>query len=420
MPVIKRTALSRTSTSSTISTVSTLVEVPADKHITCEQVLRLNLDRCHTCSTALALPLFTSLSAIHTDTVFQGKKLSIPPITARLKKILTTHVAALSTPLRIVGLLASDDEGSATYATLTQRACERNGVGFEIWHVDSQLDQAELQDARLARFSRISADIKRANDDPTIDGLIVYFPIFGGSLDDALRTLISPLIDVEGVNPESLRTSYSVPPAPLLHELKTEIPKDDPTTDRPEEAINYPCTPLAVVRCLQSIEGMYDMSKPAGQRLTGKIVTILNRSETVGRPLSAMLANESATVYSFDIDTLHILSSHSSVSLSAAGPHCLMAVHDLSSAGCPKRDDVLGVSDIVISAVPSRGFIIPTRNLKQDAVCINLAGESNFDSDVLDRASLYAERVGAVTITCLQVNALILRARRQVSSRDRD
>ena len=38
----------------------------------------------------------------------------------------------------------------------------------------------------------------------------------------------------------------------------------------------------------------------------GKVVTVINRSEIVGRPLAAMLANDGATVYSVDIDSIYV------------------------------------------------------------------------------------------------------------------
>ncbi len=40
--------------------------------------------------------------------------------------------------------------------------------------------------------------------------------------------------------------------------------------------------------------------------MEGKTVTIINRSEIVGRPLAAMLANDGADVYSIDIDSIYL------------------------------------------------------------------------------------------------------------------
>ena len=53
--------------------------------------------------------------------------------------------------------------------------------------------------------------------------------------------------------------------------------------------------------------GAYDRSLPKGDQLNGKIVTVINRSEIVGRPVSAMLANDGADVYSADIDSIYLM-----------------------------------------------------------------------------------------------------------------
>ena len=67
-----------------------------------------------------------------------------------------------------------------------------------------------------------------------------------------------------------------------------------------------PCTALSVVKILDSLPTCYDKSKPIGRHMEGKTVTIINRSEIVGRPLAAMLANDGSDVYSIDIDSIYL------------------------------------------------------------------------------------------------------------------
>ena len=50
--------------------------------------------------------------------------------------------------------------------------------------------------------------------------------------------------------------------------------------------------------------GVYNPVLPYGNRLHGRIITIINRSEIVGRPLAALLANDGGKVYSVDINTI--------------------------------------------------------------------------------------------------------------------
>jgi hypothetical protein len=49
--------------------------------------------------------------------------------------------------------------------------------------------------------------------------------------------------------------------------------------------------------------------------------------------------------------------------------------------------DCLAISDVVISAVPVDSYKVPTAQLKDGCVCVNVAGEKNFEADVRDRVS---------------------------------
>ena len=44
-----------------------------------------------------------------------------------------------------------------------------------------------------------------------------------------------------------------------------------------------------------------------GDRMKGKKVAVINRSEIVGRPLAAMLANDGADVFSIDISSIVLM-----------------------------------------------------------------------------------------------------------------
>lgn len=122
------------------------------------------------------------------------------------------------------------------------------------------------------------------------------------------------------------------------------------------------------------------------------------RSEVVGRPLAALLANDGARVLSVDIDCeLHCTSrTHehelipsaiqefskrpsSSTTSSKSNPHHLTTPTTMTLADC------LNISDVVISAVPSQSYKVPTKDLKDGCVCVNVAGEKNFETDVRER-----------------------------------
>ena len=62
-----------------------------------------------------------------------------------------------------------------------------------------------------------------------------------------------------------------------------------------------PCTSISIVKILEHLVYKKDT------KLQNHIVTIINRSEIVGRPLAMMLSNDGATVYSVDINTIYLL-----------------------------------------------------------------------------------------------------------------
>lgn len=153
-----------------------------------------------------------------------------------------------------------------------------------------------------------------------------------------------------------------------------------------------------------------------GDRARGKVITVINRyvppryssreaklklwysSEVVGRPLAALLANDGARVLSVDIDCMSFqttnpcqidltpiaiqeFSKRPSSSASKTNPHHVTSPTDLSLTDC------LSISDVVISAVPVDSYKVPTKALKDGCVCVNVAGEKNFEADVRERVS---------------------------------
>jgi methylenetetrahydrofolate dehydrogenase (NAD+) len=112
-----------------------------------------------------------------------------------------------------------------------------------------------------------------------------------------------------------------------------------------------------------------------------------------------MLANDGATVYSTDISGTQILERHTTQTF------CTRRTY-LTGQLSPKY--YYSTSDIIISAVPSETFKVPTALIKHGAICVNVAGQNNFEEDVKTKAEGFAMRVGAITTLMLQTNALVL------------
>jgi Forkhead domain/Tetrahydrofolate dehydrogenase/cyclohydrolase, NAD(P)-binding domain len=186
-----------------------------------------------------------------------------------------------------------------------------------------------------------------------------------------------------------------------------------------------PCTPLAVVKCLESL-GAYDKSLPYGDRLFGKTITVVNRSEVVGRPLAALLSNDGAKIYSVDLDSVQefnkrakhesdrqpsktVLSAREQNASHRLRPSHIVRTCDLSLQEC------IAASDVVISGVPAASFKIQTEWVKPGTVTVNFSSEKNFEKDVRTRAAIHLPAIGKTTIAMLQRNLLRLVEYRELS-----
>ena len=109
------------------------------------------------------------------------------------------------------------------------------------------------------------------------------------------------------------------------------------------------------------------------------------RSEVVGRPLAALLANDGARVFSVDIDSIQEYTKRPWVSVAEKPKyHAAHIVHssNLSLGEC------LALSDVVVSAVPNPEYKVKTEWIKPGSVCVNVASEKNFEGNV--REKVYA------------------------------
>ena len=196
----------------------------------------------------------------------------------------------------------------------------------------------------------LEASIILANQDSKVDGIIVYYPIFNSRQDQYLQQVTADGKDVEGLGHRYIFKLY--------HNERF-------LDDQQKQKALLPCTPLAVLKILDHLK-IYNNILPYGNRLFGRTITVLNRSETVGRPLAALLANDGACVYSVDVTGVQQFS---------RGQGIKMQRHEVVEKEGWKPKDCVPLSDVVISGVPGEKFKLPTTHLKNGAVCINLSTE---------------------------------------------
>ncbi len=262
-------------------------------------------------------------------------------------------VRALGENIHIVGFIASDDKPSVAYANATRRTFEKAGFNYELRRVQ-----------RLA----LEDEIHRANDDPQVHGIFIYFPIFNNQEDNYLRNLVHYTKDIEAGSSYWTRKMSA-------NDRRAVQGSDD------RKAL-VPCTPLAIVKIIDDI-GEY--------HLEGRKVAIFNRSEVIGRPLAVMLSNDGAEVISFDIN----------------GP--LEFVDGRPQEIDTDRTAALADADIVVTGVPSAAFPrISAAELKSEAICINFSSIPNYETDVADHVRIFVPRVGPMTVAMCMRNTIRL------------
>lgn len=266
--------------------------------------------------------------------------------------------------LRVVGILSQHDGPAATYARYAVKGCEAVGIAMDVRHVGPD---------------EVEAAIAAANADRDVDGIFLYYPLMDPIADRWLRELVDPRKDIEGMHSFWSR---------LLYENRRFV--DDAGAHR---AI-LPCTPLAILKLLQHA-GMRGEGSEAP--LEGLTACVINRSDIVGRPLAAMLANDGARVHSLDV--------HGSLVLEPAiGRH----THDVRDSTAT-RAEALAEADVVVSAVPAAAFEpIMGAELKPGALLVNVAERRNFDESAMEVASAFVPRVGPLTVTMATRNLVRL------------
>jgi len=269
--------------------------------------------------------------------------------------------------------LANSDPAARKYAEWTGKACRADGLRYELREIESPID--------------VEAALNHANDDPKVHGIIVYYPIFGqvqsfsgASQDDYLRDTVSHKCDVEG----------------LCHTYRTNLYRNVRFLDYPynTQKCVLPCTALSVVKILEQCPGVYDKKRPVGRHMENRVVTIINRSEIVGRPLAAMLANDGAEVFSIDVDSIYLF----------RGGRLHKCEEGETPESCVRR------SSVVITGVPTKAYKLPSEWIQPNSTVVNVASFKNVDEESLLKIPgvTYVSMVGKVTVAMLERNLMRL------------
>jgi methylenetetrahydrofolate dehydrogenase (NADP+)/methenyltetrahydrofolate cyclohydrolase len=148
-------------------------------------------------------------------------------------------------------VIVGNDPASLVYVKSKHVACQKIGMQSEIINLDAAVTQANLEN-----------EIKKLNQDPTVDGILVQIPVPKHiDLNSVLKT-IDPMKDADGLT--FLSTGY----------LWSDF-----------EHVK-PCTPSGVIKILD----FYNIP------IKGKRAVVIGRSQIVGKPMAALLLKKNATV----------------------------------------------------------------------------------------------------------------------------
>ncbi|KAI9098719.1 hypothetical protein DFS34DRAFT_618695 [Phlyctochytrium arcticum] len=295
------------------------------------------------------------------------KVVKVSEIAAPFIKELKDQIEKLEVKPLLVAFLANDDQAAKKYAEWTAKTCAETGLRFEL----REVPRTELEDK-----------VVEANEDPDVHGIMVYYPVFGGTQDGYIQNTVSFRKDVEG----------------LCHKYRYNMYHNVRYLDKDQtQKCIIPCTPLAMVKILEHV-GAYNPILEYGNRLHGKTITVINRSEVVGRPFAALLANDGARVYSVDVDG--IMEFH-------RGPGLKLRKHEIVETNVT-LEEALKLSDVVITGVPTPTYRVDSSQLKDGVIAINFSTAKNFNDDIKEKASIYVPSVGKVTVAMLERNLLRL------------
>ncbi len=189
------------------------------------------------------------------DGVDAAKLIDGVAIAKTVRAEVAREAAALKARGIVPGLtvvLVGDDPASAVYVRSKEKACIEAGMNGQTVRLPADTPQADL----LALIDKLNAD-------PTVHGILVQMPPPKHIDPQAVILRIAAEKDVDGFHPVNVGRVWIG-----------------------EKSGFAPCTPAGVMVMLEN----------AGVKVAGANAVVLGRSTIVGKPMTSLLVNASATV----------------------------------------------------------------------------------------------------------------------------
>ncbi len=182
--------------------------------------------------------------------IIDGRKMSkalLEDIVEKTHVLMSKHKKTPGLAVIYIG----NDEASQVYADMIIKKSRSVGYNSKKYTFSSNVEESEVFEL-----------IDTLNNDTSINGIIVQFPVPKSINEDKLKLSLSPDKDVDCVNPINVGKMYTG--------LDSFIP----------------CTPKGAVKLIKSL----------GIDLTGKRAVVIGRSNIVGKPIAELLVKENLTV----------------------------------------------------------------------------------------------------------------------------
>ncbi len=270
-------------------------------------------------------------------------------LSTKVRERIAVDVAAMKAKGITPGLavvLVGEDPASQVYVRNKVAACAKVGMHSVMHKLPAETSEADLL-----------ALVRTLNNDATIHGILVQFPVPKHISEEKVIATISPNKDVDGLHPDSAG-------ALMIGEPKF-----------------VSCTPSGCMEMLADI-GMKD--------LRGKHAVVIGRSNLVGKPMAMLLlhANATVTICHSGTKDLGAMTRQADVLVAAVG-RPRFVTQDMVKPGAV-------VLDVGINRLPeSQGG--------------KLVGDVDFDgvSEVAGYITPVPGGVGPMTITMLLQNTLV-------------
>jgi methylenetetrahydrofolate dehydrogenase (NADP+)/methenyltetrahydrofolate cyclohydrolase len=258
--------------------------------------------------------------------VLDGKSVALT-IRGEVKREVEEEQRRTGLAPKLVAVLVGDDPASAVYVRNKIQACGEAGLRSE-----------EIRIAADASEDEVLRAVRRLNDDPEVDGILVQLPLPRHIDRIAVLLSIDPVKDVDGLH--------------VLNAGRLAL--------RLEGLV--PCTPAGIIELLER----------QGLAIGGQRAVIIGRSEIVGRPLAMLLIHRDATVTVCHSKTrdLEAIASEADILIAAIGQPAFVrgehvrpgaVVIDVGINRVTDLDlvkDVYGADSPRVRAVEERGFTL--------------------------------------------------------------